>query len=462
MIHYKIYLIDDEESIRHGIGINLKRDYDIQTFANAETALSQIERAMPDLVLLDIGLPGMNGIDALKRIKSINPNILVVIITGFEDIDTVITSMKFGAYDYIVKPIQISALRHCITNALDTIRLQKEVQELQGKAIRENMPCIVGESNAIQDVMLFIRKVASSPVTPVLITGESGTGKELIAAAIHYQSPNFKGPFVTLNCAAIPGELIESELFGYEKGAFSGANVTGKKGLLEIANDGTLFLDEIGDLSLAAQSKLLRWLENGKFYKVGGTVEQQSTVRIVSATNKNLESLVDSEGFRLDLFYRIGVIKVQIPSLKDRKEDIIPIAEYFLAEFSNRFNKPFISLSKEAQSALRHHPWKGNIRELKNLIERGVIIGTPPVIHSEDLGFSANKITPSRNAPMDLGQGFPSLPKNGIDLESLEKHLIKEALRQAEGNDTKAAELLGLSYYAFRYRRKKYESTTDL
>ncbi len=461
MIQYTIYLIDDEESIRHGIGINLKKDYIIQTFADAETALIQIESTPPDLVLLDIGLPGMSGIDAMQKIKRIDPNILIIIVTGFEDIDTVITSMKSGAYDYIVKPVQIKLLRHCITNALDTVRLQKEVQELQEKAIRENMPCIVGESNAILDIMQFIRKVACSPVTPVLISGESGTGKELIASAIHYQSPNFKGPFMTLNCAAIPNELIESELFGYEKGAFSGATATGKKGLLEIANDGTLFLDEIGDLSLPAQAKLLRWLENGKFYRVGGTTEQQSTVRVVSATNKNLETLIENETFRLDLYYRIGVIKIQLPSLAARKEDIIPIAEYFMAEFGRKFSKPFNSLSTEAQSALEQHQWKGNIRELKNLIERGVIVGSPPELHPEDLGFSGQTPVANNRSAMDLTQGLPSLPENGIDLESLEKHLIKEALRLAGGNDTKAAQLLGLSYYAFRYRRKKLKTETD-
>lgn len=464
MTDFRIFLIDDDESIRTGIGLNLKKEYQIETFAEAKSALSAVEQQSPDLILLDIGLPGLSGIDALARIKSIDPNILVIVITGFEDIDTVISAMRLGAYDYIVKPIQIDPLKHCIKNALDTIRLKKEVQQLKLKALKENMPCIVGESDAISDIISFIRKAATSPDTPILISGESGTGKELIASTIHYQSPNFQGPFVTLNCAAIPNELVESELFGYEKGAFSGANASGKKGMLETADGGTLFLDEIGDLNQPAQAKLLRWLDNGKFYRVGGTTEHQSNVRIVSATNKDLEELVEKGDFRLDLFYRIGVIKIKIPSLNARPEDIVPIAEYFLVEFSNKFNKPFRSLSKEVQDALQKHQWKGNIRELKNLIERGAIMGTPPQIEMVDLGLIAESDQLSQRSTANFSDEFPPLPANGINLEALENHFIKEALRLAGGNDKKAARLLGLNYYALRYRKKKVagQSTEDI
>ena len=265
MITYTIYVIDDEKSITDGITIALEGDFKLKCFSTAETALEALETDRPDLILLDVGLPGMNGIAALRQIKSSNPDILVIMITAYEDIDTVISAMKLGAYDYVVKPLHMDALEVTICNALDTVRLRKEVQALQKRYLMENLPCFIGESNAIQDVMDFIRMVAKSPDTPILIVGETGTGKELIASTIHYYSPNLKGPFATLNCAAIPKDLIESELFGYEKGAFSGADAAGKKGLIEEAAGGTLFLDEVGDLSLEAQAKLLRFLELGEF-----------------------------------------------------------------------------------------------------------------------------------------------------------------------------------------------------
>ena len=254
---YTIYIVDDEEIIRDGITMALESDYRVKTFTTAESALKAINKSQPDLVLLDIGLPGMSGIEALEEIKNLYPEILIIMITAFEDIQAVISAMKFGAYDYVVKPIHMDALRVTIKNALDSITLRKEVQNLQNDYLREHMPCFISESDAIQDVIEFVEMVAKSPDTPILIRGETGTGKELLARAIHFRSPNFKGPLMTVNCAAIPKDLIESELFGYEKGAFSGAKESGKKGLIEEATDGTLFLDEIGDLSPEAQAKLI-------------------------------------------------------------------------------------------------------------------------------------------------------------------------------------------------------------
>jgi len=249
MIPYSIYIVDDEEIIRDGVTMALEADYQVDAFSTAEDAMEAIKHNPPDLVLLDIGLPGMDGIEALEKIKDLYPDILIIMITAYEDINTVIAAMKLGAYDYVVKPIQMDGLEVTIRNALETIRLRKDVQALQENYLKENLPCFIAESNAIQDVMEFIGMVAKSPDTPILIIGETGTGKELIANAIHYRSPNFKGPFMTVNCAAIPKDLIESELFGYEKGAFSGASASGKKGLIEEATNGTLFLDEVGDLS---------------------------------------------------------------------------------------------------------------------------------------------------------------------------------------------------------------------
>jgi transcriptional regulator with PAS, ATPase and Fis domain len=302
--------------------------------------------------------------------------------------------------------------------------------------------------------MQFVDKVAKAADTPVIILGETGTGKELIASAIHYKSPNFNGPFVTLNCSAIPKDLIESELFGYEKGAFTGAHASGKKGLVEEAANGTLFLDEVGDLSLEAQAKLLRFLEDGEFYRVGGTRKFQIRTRVVSATNKDLDAMIEKDLFRRDLYYRLAVIKVEVPSLNERRDDILPIARHFLAEFSKKHEKVFDRIDPTAEAHLKSYQWKGNIRELRNLIERGVLIGTGPSLTLPDVG-AERRLDGLLPAPVMDSGGMPTLPDEGIDLEALEDHYIRAAFTRAGGNETKAAKLLGLSYYAFRYRRKK-------
>ena len=461
MIQYSIYIVDDEESIREGVAMALEAQYKISVFSTAETAIDAIKANFPDLVLLDIGLPGMNGIEALREIKNLSPDVIVIMITAYEDIASVISAMKLGAYDYVVKPIHMDGLEMTVRNAFETIRLRKEVQLLQERYLRENLPCFIGQSNAIQDVMAFIKMVAKSPDTPILILGETGTGKELIASAIHYRSPNFKGPFIPVNCAAIPKDLVESELFGYEKGAFSGAGASGKKGLIEEAANGTLFLDEIGDLSLEAQAKLLRFLETGQFYRVGGTKKLQIETRIVSATNKDLDRIIDKGLFRIDLYFRIGVIKVQVPSLNERRGDIMPLAKHFLIEFSNKFGKAFTDISANAENALMTHNWTGHVRELKNLIERGVLLGKGPILEVEDLGLikTFGRDTPKKSTDEIV---FPPLPAQGIDLastqESLEKYYIGEAFRMAEGNESKAAKLLNMNHHTFRYRRKKLQN----
>ena len=259
---YSIYIVDDETLARNGLKLALKKtDYAIEAFGNAEAAIKAIDKNPPDLVLLDIGLPGMSGVEALEIIKKRHPEVIIVMITAYEDVDTVVSAMKNGAYEYVVKPVQMDALLVILRNAFETISMRKEIQALHEKYLKENLPCFIGESNAIQDVMELVAKVAQSPDTPILILGDTGTGKELIAKAIHYKSPNFKGPMVAVNCAAMPKALIESELFGYEKGAFTGAERSGKAGLVEKAAHGTLFLDEVGDLSSEAQVKLLRFLD---------------------------------------------------------------------------------------------------------------------------------------------------------------------------------------------------------
>jgi DNA-binding NtrC family response regulator len=381
-------------------------------------------------------------------------------ITAYEDINTVISAMKLGAYDYVVKPIHMDALEVTIRNALDTIRLRKEVQALQEQYLEENLPCFIGESNAIQDVMAFVGMVAKSPDTPILILGETGTGKELLASAIHYKSPNFKGPLMTVNCSAIPKDLIESELFGYEKGAFSGASATGKKGLVEEAANGTLFLDEVGDLNLEAQAKLLRFLETGEFYRVGGTKKLQIETRVVSATNKDLDTMVKEDLFRKDLLFRLGVIKVRVPSLNERRGDIIPIAKHFLVQFSQKFGKKFTGISHQAEGALLTYKWQGHVRELKNLIEKAVLIGKGPILDVEDIGIEGID-RGEATSQLKNESTFVPLESTGIDLDStlhsLEKHYIEEAFRMAGGNESKAAKLLNMNHHTFRYRRKKLQ-----
>ena len=458
MVNYLIYIVDDEESIRDSITMALEANFSIQAYSTAETALDAMAGAPPDLILLDVGLPGMSGIEALRHIKDSYLDSLVVMITAFEDIDTVISAMKLGAYDYVVKPLQMDGLEVTIRNAFETIRLRKEVQSLHEDYLKENLPCFIAESNAIQNVMEFITQVAKSPDTPVLICGETGTGKELIAKAIHYRSPNFKGPFVPVNCAAIPKDLIESELFGYEKGAFSGANPSGKKGLVEAAANGTLFLDEVGDLNLEAQAKLLRFLEDGEFYKVGGVQKIRIQTRLVSATNKKLDTMIAQNLFRTDLYFRLAVINVGVPSLNQRRDDVLPLAKHFLVEFSKKFGKAIEGFNHDAESMLLQHRWTGNVRELKNIVERGALITQKKLLNPRDLGLQKQHAS-QKDSDRFKTDFLPSLTDDGIDLTSVldgvEKQYFREALKIAKGNESNAAKLLNMNHHTFRYHKKK-------
>ena len=450
--------MDDEESVREGVRVALEPRYRVRTFADAESAVEAVREEPPDLVLMDIGLPGMSGLEGIRAVKALRPETLVIVITAYEDVQTVVAAMKGGAFDYVVKPLHAETLENAVGIALETVRLQKEVRELQAQSLRDNVPLFIGESHAIRDVMEFVESAAKSPDTPVLILGPTGTGKELIAAAIHYRSPNFRGPMVSVNCAAIPKELLESELFGYEKGAFTGASHAGKKGLVEEAAGGTLFLDEVSDLSADAQAKLLRFLEDGEFYRVGGTRRLRATARIVSATNRDLEALVAKGTFRGDLYYRLAVVRVAVPALRERRDDILPIARHFLVEFTRKFGRAVARFSPEAEEALLAHAWEGNVRELRNVVERTVLTGRGQQIGVADLRLGPGD-APVRTPVHGPGDMFPPVTAGGVDLasvqESVERHYIGEALRLADGNETRAAQLLNINYHTFRYRRKK-------
>lgn len=459
MMRFSIWIVDDDEMIRDGIAMAMTGKYRIEKFMDAETCLDALKKNTPDLILMDIGLPGMDGVAALEKIKEIYPNILVVMITAYEEIDTVISAMKLGAYDYVVKPLKIETLELTIGNALQTIRLHKEVLALQQRYLQENLPCFIGESRAIQDIMSFLAKVAMSPDTPVLIHGETGTGKELIASAIHYRSPNFQGPFVPVNCAALPKDLIESELFGYERGAFTGAHTQGKKGLIETAANGTLFLDEVGDLPLEAQAKLLRFMESFEFYKVGGTQKKRIKTRIVSATNRNLKDMISSDLFRKDLYFRLGVIRIDLPTLHERPEDIMPLVKHFLVQFNKKFKKGVTRITAEAESALLQFRWEGNVRELKNMMERAVLITQDSILTLQDLGLDSSD--PIMEGQTNSSGALPEMTETGIDFNLVQTkmaiHYYKKAMEITQGNEVQAAKLLNLNYHTFRYNLKKMD-----
>jgi DNA-binding NtrC family response regulator len=462
MMPFSLFIIDDEDIAREGIALALKQHYKVKSFSTAEDALEALPEGVPDLILLDIGLPGMSGIEALEKIKQDFPELLVIMISAFEDVQTVVNAMKLGAYDYIVKPLDMNGLIITVRNTLETIALKKEIQLLQEKYLKKNLPVIVGDSKPIKEILATVGKVAQSSDTPVLVLGETGCGKELIAQTIHYKSPQFKGPLVTVNCAAIPKELIESELFGYEKGAFSGADAAGKAGLVEEAADGTLFLDEVGDLSPDAQAKLLRFLESGEYFRVGGTRKHKVKTRIVSATNKDLLVMSQDEGgFRLDLYYRLAVVKLEIPSLKDRKEDIEPLTRFFLNKFSKKFGKSFIGLTPEAIHALQNYSWTGNVREMRNLIERAVLLSDGTLLDAGQLGIDTIQAPPDEVPVSTDHPGLTDLTEEGVDLmailQSIEKTYFEKAIALTSGNASKAAKLLKLSRDQFRYRMQKLE-----
>jgi DNA-binding NtrC family response regulator len=450
-MNYSLLIIDDEESIRDSLSMALGRHYKVSALATGKEALEALPALAPDLVLLDIGLPDISGLEVLDHIRGQAPHAAVIMITAFEDLDTVISAMKRGAFDYLLKPLRMDALKLCLERAGSSIRLGKEIRLLQDKALREQIPFFVAESEALTDVVQTVAKVAVSPDTPVLVEGDTGTGKELIASAIHYRSPNFRGPLVTVNCAAIPAELIESELFGYAPGAFSGAGKRGKTGLVEEAAGGTLFLDEIGELPGSAQAKLLRFLQEGEFYALGSTAKRTVRTRVVAATNRDLEDMVRTGTFRQDLFYRLAVVRIRVPSLARRKEDILPLARLFLHQYGEKFGKKFNDLTQSARTALLGHSWTGNVRELRNIMERATLMACGPDLDAEDLGLATEcaPVAENRAALTREGVNLPAL------LHDLERGYYEQALALAEGNESQAARLLGVSRDTFRYRRGK-------
>ena len=455
MIKDKILVADDEQSMREFLDIMLKKEgYKVSLASNGEEVAKLVENDLFDLVLLDIRMPKLDGISALKKIKANTPETIVIMITAYASADTAIKAMKEGAYDYITKPFKVDEIKLIIKNALEKKNLQKE-NILLKQAVRDRFHFgnIIGQSPKMVALYDLLEKVSPTK-TNILVTGESGTGKELVAKAIHYNSPRKEKPFVTLNCGAIPESLIESELFGHMKGAFTDAIAT-KKGLFEVADEGTIFLDEISELPLLMQVKLLRVLQDKEFKRVGGTEDIRVDVRIIAATNKELEEAVKEKHFREDLFYRLNVIQIKLPPLRDRREDIQTLANHFLKKYSQELSKNILKISPEALQILLNYEYPGNVRELQNIIERAVALESSSDLTAHNLSSYLSEQPLLRKGPIDI-----EIPNDGIDLEKmvedLERTLLLKALDKTKGIKKKAAELLHINFRSMRYRLEKY------
>ncbi len=445
-----ILVVDDDKNICKMIEINLRKEkiYEIRTASNGESCLKSLSDSMPDLVLMDIQMPGINGIETLKRIKEIEPLVPVVMMSAHGTIEKAVESMKLGAHDFITKPFASERLLVTVRNALMSSSLEREVDELRRELKNKyQFKNIVGQSGVMQEVFRNIEKVVNSNVT-VLITGESGTGKELIAKAIHYHSKlRADKSFVAVNCSALPETLLESELFGHEKGSFTGA--TGRRmGKFESADGGTVFLDEIGDMTPAMQAKVLRVLQEREFERVGGNELVKIDTRVISATNKNLEDAVKKGEFREDLYYRISVFPIKLPPLRERKEDIPLIAAHFLNKYSLQEGKQIEQISPEALELLMAYHWPGNVRELENTIERAVVLATPPEIGARDLPASIRSLGEKKI--------YESDNKLSNWIEKLEEQALKQALLECEGNISQTAKKLGIGRATIYRKAKKY------
>lgn len=452
-MRFKILVIDDEPTLRDSLEVALKTSgYDVLTARTGEEGLELFKSDRPDLILLDHWLPGINGDEVLRRIKEEDAEIPIIIMTAQGSIEMAVNSMKLGAFDFLVKPFELDQLEDLIQRGLDRIRLKKEVEWLRTQyQDKFRSGGIIGASPKMKEILGLAEKVAQGSETTVLIEGETGTGKELLAEYIHFLSPRCSFPFIPINCGAIPKDLFETEFFGYEKGAFTGALERGKIGKVEAAEKGTLFLDEVGELSPSAQVKVLRILEEKEYFKVGGIEKKKADVRIIAATNKDLEVEVKKGNFRDDLFFRLHVVKLSIPPLRERKEDILPLFKFFMERFNEQFKKRFIYISEEAEKRILHYPWPGNIRELKNTVERIILLENGDTVLDKHLSFLGYK--------RDQEEGIavkPMLPTQGIILEEVEKSFILQALKMKKGNKIQAAKLLGISRSALIYRMEKY------
>jgi two-component system response regulator AtoC len=450
----RILVVDDEDLIRWSLQQKISHwGYRAFEASNGETALAINERESPDLVLLDIHLPDRSGIEVLKGIKESNPRAIVVMMTAYGVLEDAVAALRLGAYDFVAKPLNFEELRATIANALEAVKLRQEVRHFRERdRKRFSFENIVGESESIRGAVALMKKIAASPATTVLFQGESGTGKDLFAKAIHFHSSRAERPFLAVNCAALPETLVESELFGYEKGAFTDARQQ-KKGLMELADGGTIFLDEIGEMDIGLQAKLLRILEEQSFKRVGGVHDVRVDVRIIASSNRDLKKMVEKEKFRQDLYYRLNVITITLPPLRDRGDDSVLLARRFVQDYNALFGKSIQGLTPEAERLISRYRWPGNVRELRNLIERAMILEEEAIIGADALPIEITE-TSGDGRSLDLPE--LSIPEKGTSLERVEEELIRQALHRTRGNQTRAAQLLDISRDALRYKMKKF------
>ena len=458
-----ILVVDDDQVIRWTLREALHSwGFTTVEASSAAEAVKQFQAELPAAALLDIDLPDGSGLDVLREIKREHPDAIAIMITGNVQIDNTISALRGGAYDFIAKPLNLEELRVTLRNAIEARQLRREVAQVRKERAREfNFKQIVGESPTMKKMLALAAKVAESEVSSVLLQGESGTGKDLVAKAIHYGSQRADRPFVAINCAALPATLIESELFGYEKGAFTDAK-SRKEGLFEQAEGGTLLLDEIGELELSLQAKLLRVLEEGAFRRVGGLKDIPLDVRVLAASNRDLKTESEAGRFRLDLYYRLSIIQIDIPPLRERGDDVLLLSQHYIDTIGARLKRNKVTgLSREAEEVFRRYDWPGNVRELRNVIERALILEDTDQITTEYLpgGLLAPTYVSKVTGESDATSTRFVLPEHGLSLDEAELSFVKQAIQRSGGNQTRAAELLGISRDQLRYRLKKLEET---
>jgi two-component system response regulator PilR (NtrC family) len=453
----RILVADDERSMRELLAIVLRREgYEVLLAENGKAAIDLLERESIDVLISDIKMPDMSGVDVLRAAKKVDQDILGIMITAFASTETAVEAMRLGACDYLSKPFDIDLLKMKVREKVENRQLRQENVLLKRTlGLSHQFSNIIGRSAAMLDVFKMIETIARTSST-ILLTGESGTGKGLVAQAVHFHSLRREKPMVSLNCGAMPETLLESELFGHMRGAFTGADAN-KKGLLEVAEKGTIFLDEIGEMSPVMQVKLLRVLQERRFRRVGGLEELAADIRVIAATNQDLEKAVAENRFREDLFYRINVIPIRLPPLRERREDIPLLAEHFLGKYAEQMQKTVTGISRAAMDLLLQHDWPGNIRELENVLERAVALELTPTVLAESLPPSIRSGASAARAGV---QPPAELPDSGFDLEAhvkeIERGYLAQALERTNGVQVKAAELLGMSFRSFRYYVKKY------
>ena len=451
MAKARTLIVDDERLIRWTLKQKFTgAGYSVRTAASGEEALELLAEEPAEVVLLDIRLPGMDGIEVLGLIRELDPTTQVVMVTACDTVEQAIAAFKQGAADYVIKPFDLKELMAVVHRAIESSRLRREVSRFRrGQQQRFSLTRVVGESEAIQEVIEICGKLADSDASTVFLLGESGTGKDLVARAVHYASARANRPFLEINCAALPEHLLESELLGHEKGAFTDAKAR-KKGLIELADGGTVFLDEIGDMRPGMQAKLLSVIEDRRLRRVGGVEDLTVDIRIIAATNRDLDTAVADGSFREDLFYRLNVLPIVLPPLRRRPDDIPLLVEHFIRHFNGLYKGKLSGISDQALALLTAYPWPGNVRELRNVVERAIILG-------DEEEISADVLPPEIRAPLAAPLAYLyRLPREGVDLAEVEEGFLRQALELAGGNQTKAAGLLNLSRDALRYRMKKF------